>query len=37
VRKIENDLQSINNVMATMGGAEGGSGFDPHKLCHMDG
>ncbi len=20
-----------------MGGAEGGSGFDPHKLCHMDG
>lgn len=23
--------------MATMGGVEGGSGLDPHKLCHMDG
>jgi hypothetical protein len=23
--------------MASMGGGEGGSGLDPHKLCHMDG
>lgn len=36
-RKLEGDLSSINNVMASMGGVEGGSGLDPHKLCHMDG
>lgn len=36
IKKLDNDLSSINNVMASMGGAEG-SGMDPHKLCHMDG
>lgn len=36
IKKIDSDLTSVNNVMASMGGAEG-SGMDPHKLCHMDG
>lgn len=36
IKKLDNDLTSINNVMSTIGGAEG-SGLDPHKLCHIDG
>lgn len=36
LKKLDNDLTSINNVMSTIGGA-GGTGLDPHKLCHMDG
>ena len=33
---MDSDLESVNNVMSTLGGADG-SGIDPHKLCHMDG
>lgn len=36
LKKLDNDLTSINNVMSSIGGAEG-SGLDPHKLCHIDG
>ena len=36
IKKLDEDLTSINNVMSSIGGAEG-SGLDPHKLCHIDG
>lgn len=36
LKKIDNDVTSLNNVLSTMGGIDG-SGIDPHKLCHMDG
>ena len=36
LKKTENDVSSLNNVLSTIGGADG-SGIDPHKLCHMDG
>ena len=36
IKKLDSDLTSINNVMSSIGGAEG-SGLDPHKLCHIDG
>jgi hypothetical protein len=35
-KKLDHDLSSVNNVMSSIGGAEG-TGLDPHKLCHMDG
>ena len=36
IKKLDDDLTSINSVMSSMGGAEG-NGMDPHKLCHIDG
>jgi hypothetical protein len=36
IKKLDSELTSINNVMSTMGGADG-SGMDPHKLCQIDG
>ena len=36
VTKVDSQVDSLNNVLSTMGGA-GGNGVDPHKLCHMDG
>ena len=35
IKKLEHDLESINNVMSSFN-ADGG-GMDPHKLCHIDG
>lgn len=35
IKKLDSMLDSINNVMSSMGGVEGG--MDPHKLCHIDG
>ena len=35
IAKLEGDLESINNVMSSIGGD--GSGMDPHKLCQIDG
>ena len=37
IKKLDNDLESVNSVMSSMGGGAEGSGLDPHKLCHMDG
>lgn len=36
IYKLEGDLDSINNVMSSIGGGDG-KGMDPHKLCHIDG
>ena len=36
IKKLESSLDSINNVMSSIGGADG-TGMDPHKLCHIDG
>ena len=35
LKEMQDHVESINNVMSTMGGAEGGN--DPHKLCFLDG
>ena len=37
IKKLDNDLESVNSVMSSMGGGAEESGLDPHKLCHMDG
>lgn len=36
IAKLEGELDSINNVMSSMGGGSGG-GMDPHKICQIDG
>ena len=35
IYKLEGDLDSVNNVMSSIGGD--GGGMDPHKLCQIDG
>ena len=35
IAKLEGELDSINNVMSSMGST--GGGMDPHKLCQIDG
>jgi hypothetical protein len=37
IKKLDIELSSINNIMSSMGGGEGGLGIDPHKLCQLDG
>lgn len=36
IKKLLNDLESIREVMSSVGGG-GNGGFDPHKLCMLDG
>ena len=36
IKKLVHDLESVNNVMSSLGGSDG-SGLDPHKLCQVDG
>ena len=36
IKKLTHDLESVNNVMSSLGGSDG-SGLDPHKLCQVDG
>ena len=36
IKKLINDLESMRDVMSSVGGG-GSGGFDPHKLCLLDG